>query len=165
MIRLARVVAVQGIKGDVRVVLDTDFPERLRPPLEVTLKRGEHTLRARLVRFRYRKTGAVLGFAEIADRTEAEAWIGAEVLIPKEGRWPLPEGSLYVDDVLGLKAVDVQGQILGRITAVLPLPAHDVYEIEGGRFLVPAHRAWAAFDMEAGVLRVLKPLEEVRDED
>ena len=165
MIQIARVVASQGIRGEVRIALDTDFPERFTPPLDVALVKGERSLDTEVVTFWRRKSGAVVSLRGLDDRNAAESWVGARLLIPEERRWPLPEGALYIDDVLGLTAVASGGQTLGKVTGVVPMPAHDLYEIDGGRYLVPAHHEWAAIDLEAKVLRVLRPLEVEGDAD
>ncbi|MER3460786.1 MAG: 16S rRNA processing protein RimM, partial [candidate division GAL15 bacterium] len=78
----------------------------------------------------------------VEDRTAAERLRGAAVCVPRSGRVPLPEGTYYVDDLLGSEVVTEEGRALGRLEEVLRGQAHDVYVVPDGRreVLLPAVR-------------------------
>lgn len=163
MVTVARIVAVQGLKGEVRLQLETDFPERFIPPLTVTLSDSNRSEPSVLTNFRHHKTGAVASFEGIATREAAERVVGWQVQVDDDERWPLSGDAHYVDEVIGLEAFDTEGRSLGPVTGVARSPAHDLYEIADGRHLVPATKAWVAFDFPARRLMVLRSLEEVED--
>ena len=53
----------------------------------------------------------------------------------------LPEGSVFIADLIGCRALDEDGAELGRIEDVLTMPSSDVYVIAGEkRYMVPAVR-------------------------
>lgn len=81
--------------------------------------------------------------AGVPDRAAAEALRGAELFVPARERAPLPEGRYYVDDLVGVAAVDPDGAPLGRVEEVMALPAHDVLRLSTpfGEGLVPMVRA------------------------
>jgi 16S rRNA processing protein RimM len=89
-----------------------------------------------------RPTGktAVARFDGVADRAAAEALRGSLVEIDRAALPPLEEGEYYYADLIGLPAVDRDGQRLGIVISVENYGAGDLLEIEleGGRqSLVP----------------------------
>ena len=60
---------------------------------------------------------------------------GAELRVPRSVLTPLPEGSYYVSDLVGLEVLDEDGVIVGRVSDVLPGPANDVLELDTGLLL------------------------------
>ena len=86
------------------------------------------------------KGGAIARFAEIPDRTAAEALRGTVLTVPRSALPPLDEGEYYHADLLGLAAVSEAGEPLGTVIAVENFGAGDIVEIEradGKRFMVP----------------------------
>ena len=53
---------------------------------------------------------------------------------------PLPEGTYYTFELIGMDVVTEEGERLGRLSDVWSMPAQDVYvvEREGKEILVPA---------------------------
>ena len=86
------------------------------------------------------KGGAIARFAEVADRTAAEALRGTTLTIPRSALPPPGEGEYYHADLIGLPAVAADGAPLGACVAVENFGAGDILEIErpdGSRFMVP----------------------------
>jgi 16S rRNA processing protein RimM len=86
------------------------------------------------------KGGAVARFAEVSDRTAAEALRGTVLTVPRSALPPRGEGEYYHADLLGLPAVSDAGEPLGTVIAVENFGAGDILEIErpgGKRFMVP----------------------------
>jgi 16S rRNA processing protein RimM len=71
-------------------------------------------------------------------RNDAEALRGAEVWIREDEAEPLPEGEYYVHEILGLRVVTEDGEVLGTVDEVIQTGANDIYR--AGRFLIPATR-------------------------
>lgn len=76
------------------------------------------------------KGGAIARFAEIADRTAAEALRGTVLSVPREILPPLGEGEFYHADLIGLAVVDTAGVAIGTVVAVENFGAGDILEIE-----------------------------------
>ena len=141
-LRVGWVSRPHGLRGEVRVVPDTDFPERLRGLRVVWLvgSWGEEPRRVESVR---RAGDAFLFKLEgVDDRGAAERLRGAQVCVPREEAAPHPEGTYYVADLLGFQVVTEAGAVLGVLEEVLRGPAHDVYVVRGpgGEVLLPAVR-------------------------
>jgi len=158
MIAIARVVAPQGVAGELRVQLLTDFPERFRPPLSVTVDGNGGMRRLSVTAFRPHRAGGVITLAGVASRDEAAALVGATLLVGDDERWPAPKGRYYVDDLIGLTVVDLAGESVGTCTDVVPNPAHDLIEVDRGRLFVPVHHEWIEVDVGERVIRLLRTL-------
>ncbi len=74
--------------------------------------------------------GAIARFAEIVDRTAAEALRGTVLTVPRDSLPPLAEGEYYHADLIGLAVVDTDGVAIGTVIAVENFGAGDILEIE-----------------------------------
>ncbi|USI73076.1 ribosome maturation factor RimM [Sphingomonas morindae] len=132
-VTLAAITGAHGIAGEVRLKLFTEdlaaYPQ---------LRAGDRTLTLKALR--PGANGAVARFAEITDRTAAEAMRGTPLTVPRAALPPLGEGEYYHADLIDQPALATDGEALGRIVAVENYGAGDLIEIEradGRRFLVP----------------------------
>ena len=137
IIKLGKITAPQGIKGEVRVYPYTDQPTRFSE-IEAVLLNGR---RCRIEKARYMKNMAVLKLEGIDDRNAAEALRNRELLLPREELWKQPEDTYFVDDLVGCAVVSENGAPVGTLKTIHSRPAQDLYEIEredGSSFLLPA---------------------------
>ena len=137
IIKLGKITAPQGIKGEVRVYPYTDKPTRFSE-IEAVLLNGR---RCRIEKARYMKNMAVLKLEGIDDRNAAEAMRNCELLLPREELWKQPEDTYFVDDLVGCAVVSEDGAPVGTLKTIHSRPAQDLYEIEradGSSFLLPA---------------------------
>lgn len=125
---IGQVTAPFGIKGEVRVRPETDYPERFLDLREVCLElpSGEQ-LPKRIEGARVSPGAIVLRFSGCHRREEAEALRGAWVKIKSSQAVSLPENSYWVDDIIGMKVVTTEGEELGAVTEVIRSPGNDVY--------------------------------------
>ena len=134
-VTLAAVIGAHGVTGEVRLKLFGEGLEALSA--HRIFNDGALTLR------KLRddgKGGAIVRFAETADRTAAEKLRGTLLTVPRSALPPLEEGEYYHADLIGLAAVSDAGNALGTVIAVENYGAGDVIEIErtdGKRFMVP----------------------------
>lgn len=125
---IGQVTAPFGVEGEVRIRPDTDDPARFRRLRHVCLEFADGTeRRVRLRRARVTSKGVLAVFAGYEDREKAGALRGALVKIRQSMALPLPEGSYYLHQLVGLRVVTEDGRELGEITEVLKYPANDVY--------------------------------------
>lgn len=124
-IRVGRITASHGVKGFVKMSPYFDYPERIRSLKRVFIGDTAYNL------VEVKGTGPVwlVKFAGIDSREDAQPLLGKDLCIPKEERYPLPDGSYYVDDIVGLDVYEDTGRYLGRISEVLQTGANDIYVI------------------------------------
>lgn len=128
---LAAVIGAHGLGGEVRLKCFAD---------DLGAYRGFNGGALTLVALRQGPNGVIARFAEIADRTAAEALRGTQLVVPRSALPPLGEGEYYHVDLIGLPVETDAGVGVGQVVAVENFGAGDVIEIEregGGRFMVP----------------------------
>ncbi|MCC7492206.1 MAG: 16S rRNA processing protein RimM [Fimbriimonadaceae bacterium] len=133
----AEIVAAHGIRGEVKVVLRTDFPERLIASRKWRLRAVDGTLSELTVAAVREHHGHLLArFRGIDDRSAAAALRGSEVVTTEEELPALPEGEYYWHQLIGLQVVTREGAVVGTIREILVTGSNDVYVTEGP--LIPA---------------------------
>ncbi|HYW15422.1 MAG TPA: ribosome maturation factor RimM [Allosphingosinicella sp.] len=134
-VALAAVAGAHGIGGEVRLKLFARTADSLKHHERVRV--GERLLT--LASLKGDRT-PIARFAEISDRTAAEALRGQLVTVPRSALPPLEEGEYYHADLIGLPCESESGEPLGRVVAVEDFGAGDILEIEkpdGRRTMVP----------------------------
>jgi 16S rRNA processing protein RimM len=76
-----------------------------------------------------------VGGRRYAVKLDREVARGAELALPRDRLPELPEDSYYVADLVGMDVVDDRGVRVGAVREVLPGPANDVLELDGGQLL------------------------------
>lgn len=133
---MAAVAGAHGVKGEVRLKLFTSSPDTLRHHRQFDAGGMVLTLTA----IRPGPQGAVARFAEVADRTAAEALRGALLTVPRAQLPPLAAGEYYWHDLVGLAVHTPDGVKAGEVAAVENFGASDLLEVKltgGGSVLVP----------------------------
>src|SRR4051812_43917026 len=121
-VTLAAVAGAHGISGEVRLKLFAEGIDSLKR--HRLLFAGERALT--LVSVKPGGVGAIARFAEIADRSAAEALRGTLLSVPRSALPPLGEGEYYHADLIGLPCVTPAGRMLGRVVLVENFGAGDV---------------------------------------
>jgi 16S rRNA processing protein RimM len=124
-ITIGRIVSPQGLKGELRVYPDTDFPERFLEPGERWLQepKGTPPRSVHLLKGRYLEGKGlyVVQLEGVTDRDQAESLRNCTLLVPAEDRPELEEGEFYVADLMGLRVLlHDSGEEIGTVT--------DIYE-------------------------------------
>lgn len=145
LMAVGRVVAAQGMGGDVRLLPLSDFPERFTRPGPRWLQApGGEPRPVRLLAGRPvpGKTLFVLRLEGIGDRTAAEGLVGHHLLVPAADRPTLEPGEFHLLDLVGLQVrllPDPQAPI-GTVTDLIH-GGNDLLEVElsdgGRRLLIP----------------------------
>lgn len=132
---VGKVIGTYGLKGEVKVFPDSDFPERFTKPglrwlrfptqpsqiKEVSLIKG---------RFVNQKGIYVVKLADISYRDQAEALQGAEFLVRRCDRPTLAEGEYYLSDLIGLEVLYHQSkQRVGTVVKIASA-GNDLLEIQ-----------------------------------
>ena len=159
-ISIGYVSAVHGVKGEVRIVPLTDFPKRFDRMDVLNLYRdGALARRLKVQRVRrHEGKGELIIESDVPNRNEAGLLVGTSVLIEPEDRVPLPEGSFWVDDLIGLLVVDKEGKTLGVVENLLSTGGNETYEIRdenGKRHYIPAVEDFVKeIDLPSGKIRI-----------
>jgi 16S rRNA processing protein RimM len=123
-LEVGRVGRAHGIVGEMAVTLHTNRPERVTPG--TTLFVGDRPLV--VIASREHKGRWLVRFDGVVDRTGAEALTGE--ILTADPLGPLPEGELWLHELVGSEVLDKQGASLGTVTAVDANPAHDILVVD-----------------------------------
>src|SRR6476469_7306033 len=127
-IALAAVAGAHGVRGELRLKLFSDSVASLSRHDKLYVG----GVGRRILAVRDSGKAAVARFEGIADRSAAEALRGSLVEIDRSALPALEEGEYYHADLIGLPAVDGQGDEVGTVIAVENYGAGDLLEIELG---------------------------------
>ncbi len=138
---LGRIVGVHGVRGGLKLLSYAESPEVFTAGRCVRLRDAQGAEARFILReVRPRKGGLVLYLEEVEDRAAAEGLLGRDLLVERDALPPLPAGTYYWEDLIGLSVFEVDGRFLGRLASILPTGSNDVYVVRDARreILVPA---------------------------
>jgi 16S rRNA processing protein RimM len=136
---VGRVVRPHGVRGVLRIEPYSAAIGELHAGSKVFL--GPDGVPATVTSANAQARGYLLSLRECLDRESAEKWRGAEVRVPVEAVPPLPDGTYYHGDILGLAVVSADNENLGQVVDILQTGANDVYVVrdaENHELLLPA---------------------------
>src|SRR5437588_6968295 len=127
-----------GVRGEIKVQPLTDFPDRYKTLKHVFLgrERREHAVTGTR-----KHQGRILLKLQGVDTPEQVAALGhADISLPRSEAVDLPEGSYYLDDLIGVLVRTTDNQDVGPITDVLRTGSNDVWIVASGTqsVLIPA---------------------------
>ena len=173
---VGQIVAPHGIRGEVKVEVMSDYPERFKAGVTLYLSSNPEGTDARpvtVVTSRPHHDRVLIRLTSTADRNTAEQLRSQYLLIPETEAMALGEHENFVHDLIGLQVATTDGEALGEIAEVVFTPANDVYVVRGagGEVLLPAIREvvqsvdLAARTMTVSLLEGLRDAAEVDAED
>ena len=119
LILVGRIARTHGIRGDVLVNPETDFPEeRFVAGRVLRLEMAGRSESITIASVRFHQGRPLVGFAGVDTMDAAEAIIGAELRMAEAEIPPLPAGTYYRHDLVGCEVADTTGQAIGRVTSV-----------------------------------------------
>lgn len=152
-----RIVAVQGLKGEVRAEAWCDSPQFLCSLDTLYFDKGNTPMAVEYSR--PHKNVAVIKLKGI-DTPEAAGELRGKVLYMNRDDVHLDKGVYFVQDLLGLSVVDAaDGTVYGELCEVTTTGANDVYHVKmsDGIRLIPAiPQVIEKTDIEGGKLYIRK---------
>lgn len=142
LLPVGEVVRAHGIRGEVVVNSPGASLAGLQPGEAIWL--GDPPAPHRVRQIRPHQGRLLLALEALTDRNGAEALRGATVWVHSDQRAELGDGEAWVEDLIGSRILDPQGQALGIVQEVLESPAQDLLRVStsSGDALVPMVRDW-----------------------
>jgi 16S rRNA processing protein RimM len=133
-LELGTIVAAQGLKGEVRIYPESDFPERFEQPGQRWLLHPGRTQPepVELLQGRYlnNKGLYVVKFAGIDQREQAESLKNCRVLVPQSDRPTLAPDEFHLEDLVGLTVINQQTQTVIGIVVGVAIAGNDLLEVQ-----------------------------------
>ena len=123
-LEIGKIVSPQGMKGEMRVYPETDFPERFEVPGKRWLLRANATEpeEVELVKGRFLegKNLYVIQLRGVKYRDEAEELRGCKLLVPEGDRPELGEDEYHLMDLVGLPVfMQDDGKLIGTVVDLI----------------------------------------------
>ena len=143
LLPIAVVTKPHGLRGICKILPYFPLEEILDQFSEVRLSRD---VQAKIfTKEWYRRSGRFgqLKLKGLESAGDVETFRGWFVSIPRGELPPLPQGRYYTFQIIGLTVVDDDGTVIGQVTDVLAMPAHDLYVVQTdrGEAMIPAVEA------------------------
>ncbi|MFC6182015.1 ribosome maturation factor RimM [Lactiplantibacillus daowaiensis] len=133
--RVGTLVNTHGIRGEVKVVVITDFPEkRFAKGQELMLFKDEDAttggITVTVMKSREQKGLFFLTFKGLENINDVEKYKGWTIKVAAETLHDLPAGEYYYHQIVGLNVVTVDGTALGKVKEILSPGANDVWVVQ-----------------------------------
>lgn len=130
LLEVGKIVNTHGLRGEVKVVSWTDYPEVFEDIECVYLKKKNDYERLDIKGIKYQKGNLIIKFSQIQDINQAEKYKNQVIYAEREMLGELPEGVYYIADLIGLDVITDEGEKLGVIADVFNTGSNDIYEVK-----------------------------------
>lgn len=155
LIIIGKIGAPHGVRGDVRIIPLTDFPNRFDCLKKVFLSED---VSFEIERVKYNNQFVIVKFKGINNREDIEPLKGKLIKVLRTDVPPLADGEYYSFDIIGLEVYTQADEYLGKITEILKTGSNDVYVVQNEKeqHLIPAlKKVVTSIDITAGKMQVI----------
>lgn len=139
--QVGAITQTHGIRGEVKVFPMTDDVSRFKNMKELILDTGKEQIVLEVTSARPQKNLVILKFKGIDNINDVEKYKGCGVFVTKENRVKCKKDEYFIADLIGLRAIDEEGEAFGTISDVIQTGANDVYVVttkQGEEVMIPA---------------------------
>lgn len=132
---VGKIVNTHGIRGEVRVISRTDFPEeryKKGNKLYIFRERDSEPIEVTVKSHRVHKSFDLLSFEGYDSINDVEPFKGAMLKVPENQLGELAEGEYYFHEIIGCTVVTEEGETIGTVREILTPGANDVWVVRRG---------------------------------
>ncbi|GIO30032.1 MULTISPECIES: ribosome maturation factor RimM [Paenibacillus] len=143
LLNVGKIVNTHGIRGEIKVLPHTDFPEvrfAKGSELLVVPPDGKTPVPVTVQTSRFHKNMYIVKLKEYDNINDVEKLKGGMLKVTGEDLVELPENEFYFHEIIGCEVVTDEGRELGVITEILTPGANDVWVVQpksGKSILIP----------------------------
>ena len=128
-IRVGKILRGFGIKGEVKVQIITDEPEkRFKVKKVLYLKQDETFSPVTITSVRYHQSNVLLSFADHPDLTSVEGYHGCELFVDRKDI--KSKDSVYAFELMNVSVYKEDGSLVGVVSDILDTGEHIVLRIK-----------------------------------
>ena len=152
-LEIGKIVATQGIRGEVRAQYYCDSAEVLCDFDTLYFDKGKTQIN--VTRAYPHKNIVVMKIEGIDTIEQAQPIIGKILYMDREDA-ELEEGLYFIQDIIGAKVIDEKRGEIGKLVDVMETPASNIYVVKGEtEHLIPAVPEFImSTDADAGIINV-----------
>jgi 16S rRNA processing protein RimM len=133
MALVGRIARAHGIRGQVIVTPETDFPdERFQAGAELFVERNGRVEALTITTARFHRGRPVIGIDGVSTMSEAEKLAGLELRVPVERLAALPARTFYRHDLVGCRVETRDGRRVGLVRDVEGTMSGSRLVVDGG---------------------------------
>ncbi|AKO93862.1 ribosome maturation factor RimM [Priestia filamentosa] len=130
-LNVGKIVNTHGVRGEVRVISRTDFPEeRYKVGNELYIFKGNEEIKVVVASHRQHKNFDLLTFEEYHNINQVEAFKNCLLKVPSSDLVELEEGEYYFHEIVGCEVYTEEGNLVGTIKEILATGANDVWVVK-----------------------------------
>ena len=127
--QLGYIIKPHGIKGEVGILLDVDFPQHYKNLESVFVEIDQKLVPFFIANISIKKNKAVVKFEDVESIEAATALKGHSLYLPL-GQLPKLKGNrFYYHEVIGFEVLDIKHGRLGTVSTVYSLPNQDLLAV------------------------------------
>jgi 16S rRNA processing protein RimM len=138
--QIGRIAKVHGLRGEVNVVLDVDYPEDYEGLEHLFLDQKGRLVPFFLEHFVIQPGGRALAkFEELNTIEQVESLVGSEVFLPLTELPELEEDQYYYHELIGYEVIDEVLGLIGPVQIIYDLETQDLLGVlhQGKEVLIP----------------------------
>ena len=155
---LGKIIATHGVKGQLRIFLFSGEFSSIAGLDTIMVKAPNSGMETFEVAAAARHGKKVLLTLKNYDNVnQVLHLVGRELYVERDQLPELPEGEYYWRDLVGLRVVTDQGEMLGTLTEIIATGSNDVYVVQGveREYLIPAlEEVVLEVNLDDGVMKV-----------
>lgn len=151
-IEAGRIVNTHGVVGEVKIEVWLDSPKFFRSFKSIYTAKGEEL---KVLSSKTHKGFVIAKLEGVDDINAAMVLKGKDVFVRRSDA-ALPRGAFFLQDIIGAKVVEENGNEVGTLVEIMERPASNIYVVKGKEeHLIPAVPEFImSTDAEAGVITV-----------
>ncbi|GAB4575063.1 MAG: ribosome maturation factor RimM [Anaerolineae bacterium] len=135
---LGRILRPHGVRGELRLQVVTDYPDRIAGLEQVYIGRDPYN-RTNATGFavistRRHRGQLLIRLEGITSREEADLYRNQYLMVALDEAVPLEEDEYYVFQIIGAEVISSEGENLGHIRDIIETGANDVFVVQGGAY-------------------------------
>lgn len=128
---VGKIVNTHGLRGEVRVIAETDFPEQRFAPGSKLFVETSPATPVTVASTRQHKQFTLVTFTGLTDINQVEAFKGHALTVDAAVlAHDLAPDTYYYADIVGLTIITDAGETLGTVSEILPLGPNDVWVVQ-----------------------------------
>jgi len=159
-ITIGKVLKPVGLAGEVKVLPLTSFLDRFRSLKQVRILIGQNAQRVDVRAVRYDSRFVFFSLGGVDSPEAADGLRGGFLQVPEAERHPLPAGSFYQYELIGLSVLTETGVPVGQVSEVIETGGNDVYMVrsDAGEYGIPALASVVRKIDLAGRQMIIRPI-------
>lgn len=137
---IGRIARPVGVKGELKLKMESALPDRILEMKDLLVKVGKHAYKFPVESIKGSSGWYRLKLKGIDNPEDGSALSGCELLGTEADRPKLAAGEYYIDDLIGCMVESDKGDDLGMLMEVMSQGHHDIWMIDGefGEIMIPA---------------------------